>query len=85
MAHVIHLALGKFVSSLGFEARTKSFDANERDQQFGENQSTEIWKSQRLRKQGNAKINKVSAIKPGLAKIIEKVGIWRYSENFETD
>jgi len=33
----------------------------------------DIGKSQRLRKEGNARINKVSAMKPGIAKIIEKV------------
>jgi len=75
MAHVIQLALGAFISSLGVKGRTKSWEAHERDQQFGENESMEIGKSQRLRKEGNARINKVSAMKPGLAKIIEKVRI----------
>jgi len=75
MAHVIQLALGAFMSSLGVKGRTKSWDAHECDQQFGENESIDIGKSQRLRKEGNARINKVSAMKPGLAKIIEKVRI----------
>jgi hypothetical protein len=75
MAHVIQLALGVFMSSLSVKVRTKSWEANERDQQFGENESIDIGKSQRLRKEGNARINKVSAMKPGLAKIIEKVRI----------
>jgi len=75
MAHVIQLALGAFMSSLGVKGRTKSWEAHERDQQFGENESIDIGKSQRLRKEGNARINKVSAMKPGLAKIIEKVPI----------
>jgi len=75
MAHVIQLALGAFMSSLGVKGRTKSWEAHERDQQFGENESIDIGKSQRLRKEGNARINKVSAMKPGLAKIIEKVRI----------
>ena len=35
----------------------------------------DIWKSQRLRKEGNATIDKVSAMKPGMGKIIGKVGI----------
>jgi len=75
MAHVIQLALGPFMSSLGVKGRAKSWEAHERDQQFGENESIDIWKSQRLRKEGNARINKVSAMKPGLAKIFEKVCI----------
>jgi len=36
-------------------------------------------------KQGNARINKVSAMRPGLAKIIEKVHISWYFESLETD
>ena len=35
-------------------------------------------------KEGNARINKVSAMKPGLAKIIEKVRISRYFASSET-
>jgi hypothetical protein len=75
MAHVIQLALGAFMSSLGVKGLTKSWEAHERDQQFGENESIAIGKSQRLRKEGNARINKVSAMRSGLAKIIEKVRI----------
>jgi len=85
MAHVIQLALGAFMSSLGVKGRTKSWEAHERDQQFGENESIDIGKSQRLRKEGNARINKLSAMKPGLAKIIEKVCISTYFECAETD
>jgi hypothetical protein len=75
MAHIIHIALGAFMSSLGVKGRTKSWEAHERDQQFGENESIDIGKSRRLRKEVNARINKVSAMQPGLAKIIEKVRI----------
>jgi len=75
MAHVIQLALGAFMRSLDVKGCTKSWEAHERDQQFGENASMDIGKSQRLRKGSNARINKVSAMKPGLAKIIEKVCI----------
>jgi hypothetical protein len=75
MAHFMQLALGAFMSSLGLKGRTKSWEAHERDLQFGENESIDIRKSQRLRKEGNARINKVSAMRPGLAKIIENVGI----------
>jgi hypothetical protein len=71
MAHVIVLALGAFMSSLGVKSPTKSWEANERNQQFGENESIDIGKSQRLRKEGNGRINKVSAMRPGLVKIIE--------------
>jgi len=85
MAHVIQLALGAFMSSLGVKGPTKSWEAHERDQQFGENESIDIGKSQRLRKEGNARINKVSAIRPGLAKIIEKVRISWYFESSEAD
>jgi len=85
MAHVIQLSLGAFMSSLGVKGRTKSWEAHERDQQFGENESTDIGKCQRLRKEGNARINKVSIVGPGLAKIIEKVSISTYYESVETD
>jgi hypothetical protein len=73
--HVIQLALGAFMSSLGVKGRSKSWEAQERDQQFGENQSIDIGQSQRLRKEGNARINKVSVMRPSLAKIIEEVRI----------
>jgi len=85
MAHVNQLVLGSFLSSLGVKGRTKSWEAHERDQQFGENASMDIGKSQRLRKESNARINKVSAMKPGLAKIIEKVRISCYFECPEAD
>jgi hypothetical protein len=75
MAHVIQLGLGAFKSSQGVKGRTKSCEAHQRDQPFGENESIDIGKSQRLRKEGNARINEVSAMRPGLAKIIEKVRI----------
>jgi hypothetical protein len=75
MAHVMQLPLGSFISSFRVKRCTKSSESPERDQQFGVNQSIDFEKSQRLRKEGNAKINKVSAMKPGLAKIIEKVHI----------
>jgi hypothetical protein len=75
MAHVIQLALGAFMSSLGVKGRTKSWEAHECDQSFGQNESIDIGNSQRLRKEGNVRINKMSAMKPGLAKMIEKVRI----------
>jgi len=85
MAHVIQLALGAFISCLGVKGLTKTWEAHERDQQFGENTSPDIWSSQWLREEGNARINKVSAMRPGLAKIIDKVRISKYFESAETD
>ena len=85
MAHVIQLALGAFMSSLGVKGCTKSWEVHERNQQFGENESTDIGNSQRLPKEGNDRINMVSAMRPGLANIIEKVCISRYFESPETD
>jgi len=49
------------------------------------NESTEIGKSQRLGKEGNARINNVSAMRPDLAKIIKKVRISRHFGRPETD
>jgi len=65
------------MSSLGVKGHTMSWEAHERNQQIRENESVDIEKSQRLPNEGNIRINKVSAIEPGLAKIIEKVYIWR--------
>jgi len=85
MAHVIQLSLSAFMSSLGVKGHTKSWEAHERNQQFGENKSTDIGKSQRLQKEGNGRINKVSAMRSGLAMVIEKVPISTYYESAETD
>ena len=85
MAHIIRLGVGAFMRTLGVKACTKSWEAHECDQQFGENESTVIGKSQRLRKEGNARIHKVPAMRPGLAKITEKVCIWRHFERPEAD
>jgi len=85
MGHIIQLALGAFMSSLSVKGRTKSWEAHERDQQFGENECMDTGKRQILRKEGNARFNKVSAMKPGLAKIIENVRISWYFESPEAD
>ena len=69
----------------GCKGRTKSWEAHERDQQLGENESIVIRKSYRHRKEGNARINKMSAMRPGSAKINGKVHISRYFESPETD
>jgi hypothetical protein len=63
------------MSRLGVKGRTKSWEAHESDPQFGENEIIDIGNCQRLRKEGNARITKVSAMRPGLAKILEKVRI----------
>jgi len=75
MAHIVRCALCGFISSLGVIGRTKSLEAHKHNQQFGEIKSTVIGKSQRLGKDGNARINKVSALRLVLGKIIEKVQI----------
>jgi len=81
MVHIIQLALDAFMCSLGLKHRTKFWEAHERVQQSGENQSIHFGKSQWLRKEGNATINRVAAIRPSLAKIIEKVCISRHVES----
>jgi hypothetical protein len=63
------------MTSHSVKGRTKSWEAQECDQQFGKNESKDIGKCQRLRKEGNPRMYKVSAMRPGLAKIIEKVHI----------
>jgi len=85
MAHVIKLALGAFMSSLSVKGRTKHSGAHECDQQFGERESVAFGYCQRLRKEGNARINKALAMRSGFGKIIEKVHILRYFESPETD
>jgi hypothetical protein len=52
---------------------------------LGENETIDIGKSQQLPKEGNARIDKVSAMRSGLAKIIEKVSTSRYFESPGTD
>jgi len=85
MVHVIQLAWGAFMSSLGVIDCTKSWKPHERDQQFEENESIDIVKSQRFRKELNAGIIKVSAMRPGLAKITAKVRISWHFESPVTD
>jgi len=84
-ACIIQLPLSALMSSLSVNGCTKYWEAHERDQQFGENGRIDIGTSQRLRKEGNVRIIKVSAMTSGLAKIIEKVHISRYFESSETD
>jgi len=85
MVHVILLAIGVFMSSFGVKGHTKSWEAHKSDQQSWENESRDIGKSQRLREGGHARINKVSAMKPGSAKKLERVRISWYFESPELD
>jgi len=75
MAQVVQLAIGAVGSSLAVIGPTYSSESHDRDQQFAENEIMDIGNSQRLRNEGNARMNKVSPMKPGLAKINGKVRI----------
>jgi hypothetical protein len=75
MVQINRHALGAFLSCLGAKGRSKCSKSHERDQQFEQNHAIDIGKSQRLRKEGNPRINKMSAMRPGWAKIIEKLHI----------
>jgi len=85
VVHVNQLALDAFMISLGVKGHTKSWKAHECDQQYGENGITDSGMSQRLRKVCNARITEVLAMRPGLAKIIEKVHISRHFGTSETN
>jgi len=85
MVHIIQLALGAFIRSLGITGSTRSCEAPECDQQCGENQCLDNGNGQTLRKDGNGRIHTGLARRPGLAKIIEKVHISAYCEIPETD
>jgi len=62
MVNVIQRVLGGFMNNLGGNGRTMSSEAHECDWQLEENASTDIGKSQRLQKEGNGRIQKVSAM-----------------------
>jgi len=85
MAEAIQLVRGTLMRSVGVQGRIKFWGANQCDQQFGENRSSDIGKSQRLPKEGNVRITKMLAMWPHMAKLIEKVPIWRNIESPETD
>jgi len=85
LAHIIQLVLGSFISSLGVKGHTKSWEAHQCIQQFGENENLDIGKSQRLPKKGDVRINRVSAMRPGLVIINEKVHMSTYFESPQTD
>jgi len=77
-------ALGALMCCLGVKGRTKSWEAHEGNQQFGDKDSMDIGKIQKLRKEGNARLNKVAAMRSGLVKRIEKVCIPWHFESPET-
>jgi hypothetical protein len=56
VVHIIILALVAFLSRLGVIDHTKSWEAHQGNQQFGEIESIHIGKSQRLLNEGNASI-----------------------------
>jgi len=85
MVHIIKLACGEFISGLGVKGRSQAWEAHERNHKFREYTSIGIGKSQRLRIEGNARINKVLAMGPGVPKILEKAHISSYFESPETD
>jgi hypothetical protein len=85
MAHLIQLALSAIINSLRVNGHTKSWESHERNPRFGKNECTDTSNSQRLRKDGNAKINKVSDMQSGLAKIIKNVRFSRHLQSPETD
>jgi hypothetical protein len=62
MTQIIQLALGVFMSSRSVKGPTKSWETHECDQQFEENESIDIGKSQRFQKEGITRINKMSAM-----------------------
>jgi len=75
ITHIIQLAFGAFMSGLSAKGCTTSWEALDGYQQVGENQSIDIGKSERLRKEGSARINKMSAMRPGLSNLIDNVRI----------
>jgi cytochrome c peroxidase len=84
MAHVIQLASCAFMSNLSVNGRTTCLESHECNQQFGENEPIKNGKSQRLQIDGNASINMASAMRAGVAKIMENVHTSRYFESTET-
>jgi len=85
MAQIIQIALGAFRSIHGVTGCAKFFETFKSNLRVGENASIDIWMTQRLRKECNARINMGSAMKPGFARIIEKVQIAKYFEGAETN
>jgi len=75
MPQVIQDTVDVLISSLSVKGYTKSSESPELDLQIREIESIDIGMSERLYKARNARIDKVSAMRPGFAKTIEKVHI----------
>ena len=71
MAHVIQLALGAFMSSLGVKGRAKSWAEHERDKQ-SEQVSRDKGKA-KAQASKKSRIDRVDGLNAGFQKIIEKV------------
>jgi hypothetical protein len=84
MVHVILLAIDGPMSSVSVERRTKSSEVLE---------CSAVWrewiiangKRQTLRNKGDTRINKVSAMRPGLVKLMKKVRLAGYFESPDSD
>jgi len=85
MLNVIQLALGVLMSSLGVEGHTRSCEWCERDQQDGGHECANIGMSKTVWEEGNARLNKLSAMRPSHAKLIHNVHITTRFERPETD
>jgi len=59
LAHIIQLAIGAFISTLGVQGHTKSRESRDHNHQFGVNVSRNSGKCQSVQKEGNAGIDKV--------------------------
>jgi hypothetical protein len=75
MAYVVALPGSACMSCLGVKDQAKFWEAHKCDQEFRENESIDIGKSQSLRNMGNSRPNNMFTMRRGLAKIIEKVRI----------
>jgi hypothetical protein len=84
MAHTIQLAICTLMSSHSVKGHTKSWEAHEHDLYFPEYESIDIGMSQILLKESNGRIYEVSAMRSGLAKIIENTSISRKFETTKT-
>lgn len=73
--HIVYLALCAFIRCLRVIGLQTSWEADDHDHQSGANVNIDIVESQNLRNEGNTRINKLSAIRPGMEKIVEKVRI----------
>jgi len=85
MVYIMPLAAGQFISSHGVWGHMKSWKAHEHNHRSAENNRIDIGNCQQLWKEGNARINKVSAMRAALAKIVQKVRIWSNFESPGTD